>query len=92
VRRPHRLAPAVTLTLSSPTLHTLAGGSPIPISAKLSDGGTVRWQLAAGAPGSLSADSGDSVSYQPPSSALAAGTRVTVTASGSGASAALTLA
>lgn len=46
------------------------GGSAISITAALSSAGTVRWQLAPGAPGSLSADSGNSVSYQPPSTCL----------------------
>ncbi|KFI05882.1 hypothetical protein [Massilia sp. BSC265] len=83
--------PTATLNLSSPTFRTLAGGSAIPITAALSSGGTVRWQLAPGAPGSLSADSGNAVSYRPPAD-LAAHTTVTVTASGDGASAAMTLA
>jgi hypothetical protein len=85
-------APAPTLTLSSPTLRTIAGGSAIPLTAKLSSGGTVHWQLAAGAPGSLSADSGGSVRYLPPAGALAAPAVVTVTASGDGASASMNLA
>src|SRR5206468_5287962 len=84
--------PAATLSLSSPTLRTIAGGSAIPMTAKLSSGGAVHWQLAAGAPGSLSTDSGTTVRYQPPAGPLAAATTVTVTASGDGASAALTLA
>jgi hypothetical protein len=85
-------APAPTLTLSSPTLRTIAGGSAIPLTAKLSSGGTVHWQLAAGAPGSLSADSGGSVRYLPPAGALAAPAVITVTASGDGASASMNLA
>lgn len=85
-------APAPTLTLSSPTLRTIAGGSAIPLTAKLSSGGAVRWQLAAGAPGALSAASGASVNYLPPAGTLAAPATVAVTASGDGASATLTLA
>jgi hypothetical protein len=84
--------PSATLSLSSPTLRTIAGGSAIPMTAKLSSGAAVHWQLAAGAPGSLSADSGNTVRYQPPAGPLAAAATVTVSASGDGASAALTLA
>jgi len=85
-------APAATLSLSSPTLRTVAGGSAIPLTAKLSSGGTVHWQLGAGAPGALSAATGDSVRYLPPTGALAAPATVAITASGDGASATLTLA
>lgn len=81
-----------TLTLSSPTIRTIAGGSAIALGAKLSSGGAVRWQLDAGAPGSLSAASGDSVRYLPPAGSLAAPAVVGVSASGDGASAALKLA
>lgn len=83
---------AATLTLSSPTVRTVTGGSAIPLTATLSSGAAVRWQLPAGAPGSLSADTGTTVRYQPPAGALAAPATVTVTASGDGASASLTLA
>jgi hypothetical protein len=89
---PPPATPAPTLTLSSPTLRTITGGSAIPLTAKLSSGGMVHWQLAAGAPGSLSADSGGTVRYLPPAGALAAPTTVTVTASGDGASASMSLA
>jgi hypothetical protein len=78
--------------LSSPTLRTIAGGSAIPLTATLSGGGAVHWQLAAGAPGTLSADSGGSVRYLPPTGSLAAPAVVAVTASGGGASATMTLA
>jgi hypothetical protein len=84
--------PAATLSLSSPTLRTIAGGSAIPLTARLSSGAAVHWQLAAGAPGTLSADSGATVRYLPPAGPLAAPATVTITASGDGASAALTLA
>lgn len=83
--------PAPTLSLSSPTIRTIAGGSAIPLSATLSTGGAIRWKLADGAPGTLSADSGATVRYLPPAGALAASTMVPVTASGDGASATLTL-
>jgi hypothetical protein len=89
---PPPATPAPTLTLSSPTLRTIAGGSAIPLTAKLSSGAAVHWQLAAGAPGSLSADSGNNVRYLPPAGALATPTTVTVTASGDGASASMSLA
>jgi hypothetical protein len=84
--------PAPTLTLSSPTLRTLPGGPAIPLTAQLSSSATVNWTLAAGAPGTLSAQSGNSVRYLPPSGGLSAPTPVTITASGDGASATLTLA
>ena len=83
---------AATLSLSSPTMRTIAGGSAVPLTAKLSSGGTVRWQLPAGAPGSLSADNGATVRYLPPAGALAAPATVAVTASGDGATASMTLA
>jgi len=92
---PVTLAPpitAATLSLSSPTMRTIAGGSAVPLTARLSSGGAVHWQLAAGTPGSLSADSGVTVRYLPPAGALAAPATVGVTASGDGATAAMTLA
>lgn len=91
---PAQPAPPVTanMTLSSPTLRPITGGNAVPLSATLSSGGTVRWQLAAGAPGTLSADTGSVVRYQPPAGVLAAPVAVTVTATGDGASASLTLA
>lgn len=85
-------APAPTLPLSSPTIRTIAGGSAIPLAARLSSGGALRWQLDAGAPGSLSATSGDSVRYLPPAGSLATAAVVGVGASGDGAGAALKLA
>lgn len=84
--------PTATLGLSSTTLRTIGGGSAIPLTAALSSGGTVRWQLPAGTPGSLSADSGTTVRYLPPASGLAAPAVIPVTASGDGASATLALA
>lgn len=83
---------AATLSLSSPTLRTIGGGGAIPLTAKLSTGGTVHWQLATGAPGRLSADTGATVRYVPPPGALAAPATVTVAASGDGASASMNLA
>lgn len=84
--------PTPTLTISSPTLRTLPGGPAVPLTAQLSSGATVSWTLAAGAPGTLSAQSGNSVRYLPPSGGLTATTPVTITASGDGVSATLTLA
>ncbi|ALK98886.1 hypothetical protein AB595_01540 [Massilia sp. WF1] len=53
----------------------------------------MHWQLATGAPGSLSADTGDTVRYLPPAGALAVPAAVAITASGDGgASATMTLA
>lgn len=84
-------APAATLPLSSATLRTIAGGTPVALSAASPTGGTVRWQLSDGAPGLLSASLGATVRYLPPAS-LAAATTVTLTASDGDASAAMTLA
>ena len=86
--------PPVTasMTLSSPTLRTITGGGAVPLTATLSSGGAVRWQLPAGAPGTLSADTGGTVRYQPPAGVLAAPAAVTISATGDGASASLTLA
>ncbi|MFC3472068.1 hypothetical protein ACFOHT_19785 [Massilia oculi] len=81
-----------TMSLASPSLRTIAGGTPIPINATLSSGGAVRWRLSAGAPGSLSASTGASVRYLPPAGAIATESIVTVTASGDGATASLKLA
>ncbi len=88
---PGQPAPAATITVASPTTRTIGGGSAIPLTARLSTAGTVSWQLAAGAPGSLSATTGASVRYLPPPAALLAPLSVTVTASGDGASVAQTL-
>lgn len=74
-----------SITLSSASSQTLSGGKPVALSASVSSGDAVTWQLAAGAPGSLSAGSGASVNYIPPAS-VAAVTPVTVTASAGGAS------
>ncbi|GGY06296.1 hypothetical protein GJV26_07130 [Massilia dura] len=84
--------PAAVLTLSSPTIRTIGNGSAIPLTAKLSTAGTINWKLAPGAPGTLSASTGETVRYLPPASWSGTPAAVTVTASGDGASTALTLA
>ena len=84
--------PGATMSLSSTTVRTIAGGTAIPINATLSSGGAIRWQLAPGTPGSLSANNGAAVRYLPPTGTLTAPAIVTVTASGDGASATLKLA
>lgn len=89
--QPTQPVPAPTLTLSSQTLRTIAGGAPVSLEAQASSG-TVRWKLADGAPGKLSAETGNTVTYTPPASGIAGPTMVTVTASVDGASTSLTLA
>lgn len=84
--------PGATMSVTSPSLRTVAGGTALPLAATLSSGGAIRWQLQAGAPGSLSATTGGAVRYQPPASGLGAASVIDVTASGDGASATLKLA
>jgi len=75
-----------TITLNSARSELLAGSAPVALTATPSASATVSWQLAAGAPGSLSATSGASVNYLPPANAVTTITPVTVTASAGGAS------
>jgi hypothetical protein len=84
--------PTATLSVASQAIRTIAGGAPIALKAALSSGGTVQWKLAEGTPGTLSAATGTSVNYLPPSAGISAVTPVAVTASGDGAGASLTLA
>jgi hypothetical protein len=79
-----------SITLSATASQTLSGGKPVALTATLASSEPVTWQLAAGAPGSLSAASGGTVNYLPPAS-VAAMTTVTVTASAGGASKAISL-
>lgn len=75
-----------TLSVSATADQVLAGSAAVPLTATVSNGSAVKWQLAAGAPGSLSAGSGSSVNYLPPANGVAAITDVVVTASAGGAS------
>src|SRR5471032_1580518 len=75
-----------TIPLNSARSELLAGSAPVALTATPSASATVSWQLAAGAPGSLSATSGASVNYLPPANAVTTITPVTVTASAGGAS------
>ncbi|MGB9988200.1 hypothetical protein [Pseudoduganella rhizocola] len=83
--------PPVSVTASAAADQVLAGGAAVALTASASNGAAISWQLAAGAPGSLSATSGNSVSYTPPASGVGANTDVVVTASAGGGSKALTL-
>ncbi len=74
-----------SITLASAANRVLSGGKPVALTATLSSSDTVTWQLAAGAPGSLSATSGATVNYVPPAS-VAAMTQVDISASAGGAS------
>lgn len=79
-----------SITLSSTSSQTLSGGKPVPLSATVSSSDAVTWQLATGAPGSLSAASGGTVNYVPPAS-VGAITRVDIVASAGGASKTISL-
>jgi hypothetical protein len=78
--------PAPTIVVSATADQILAGSAGVPLTATVSNGSAVSWQLAAGAPGSLSATSGNSVNYTPPPAGVTASTDVVVTASAGGAS------
>jgi sugar lactone lactonase YvrE len=78
--------PAPTIGVSATADQILAGSAGVPLTATVSNGSAVSWQLAAGAPGSLSATSGNSVNYTPPPAGVTASTDVVVTASAGGAS------
>jgi len=74
-----------SIALSSTANQTLSGGKPVALSATVSSTDAVTWQLAAGAPGSLSASTGATVNYLPPASVTAI-TQVNITASAGGGS------
>jgi sugar lactone lactonase YvrE len=79
--------PAPTLLALNGGGTATAGAGAVPLSATHTGSGTVAWQLAAGSPGSLSASSGDSVSYlPPPAGAVTSPTTVTITATVDGVS------
>jgi sugar lactone lactonase YvrE len=79
--------PAPTLLALNGGGTATAGAAAVPLSATHTGSGTVAWQLAAGSPGSLSASSGDSVSYlPPPAGAVTSPTTVTITATVDGVS------
>jgi len=75
---PAQAAPEITLSSAPAAL--IASGPAVGLEAKLSLPGTVNWSLAPGAPGTLSAASGERVSYLPPPSVPGVA-EVTVTAS-----------
>jgi hypothetical protein len=70
-------APPV-VTLSAPVTQVLAGAKAVNISATVSTSDSISWQLAAGAPGSITG-SGATVQYTPPAS-VSANTPVVLTA------------
>ncbi|GGZ07342.1 hypothetical protein ACFFTM_04030 [Pseudoduganella plicata] len=76
-------APAVTLDATASAGQLLAGGATT-LTAAVSDNSAVSWQLAAGAPGKLSATTGASVTYTAPASGIAVPTAVNVTATAAG--------
>jgi sugar lactone lactonase YvrE len=55
-----------TLLAVADVAPTTAGAGPTTLTATHTGSGTVTWALAAGSPGSLSATTGDSVTYTPP--------------------------
>jgi len=75
-----------TLSVSAASATAMVGGKAVALTAATSDGSTVSWQLASGNPGALSAATGASVDYLPPTSGVGAATQVTITASAGGAS------
>ena len=76
-------APAVTLNAVASAVQLLAGAATT-LSATVSDNSAVTWQLAAGAPGKLSATTGASVTYTAPTTGIAVPTAVNVTATAAG--------
>ena len=82
--------PAPPLALASEAQTVTAGAKSIGLSTTGAPADSVSWALSPGAPGSLSASSGASVSYQPPAF-VTAPVQVTVTASAGGSAKSLTL-
>lgn len=78
-------AAPITLALSGSSNQVISGGTPVVLTASASNGATVNWSLASGNPGTLSATTGASVSYQPPAG-ISATTVVTITATSGGSS------
>lgn len=83
-------APATTLTVNSSATELHAGGQPLALTATLNGAGAVNWQLAPGSIGSLSAASGASINYLPPSQ-VTAPAQVTITATSAGLSKSIVL-
>ncbi|QGZ39705.1 hypothetical protein IP92_02007 [Pseudoduganella flava] len=77
---------STALTASASVPYALAGGGAVTLTAAVSDGTSVSWQLAAGSPGTLSGATGTSVTYLPPADGVAAAMPVTVTATAGAAS------
>lgn len=83
--------PPAVLTITASADRAVAGGSPVVLSAASPDSSAVSWTLEAGSPGSLSATSGNTVSYVPPPTSAISDTTVTVTASAAGQTAKTTI-
>jgi hypothetical protein len=85
---------SATPPVQTPATLSIAGGTteslsdkPITLTATASaNAGTLTWSLDAGNPGSLSANSGNTVNYLPPAGGVRANTPVRITATGSGVS------
>ncbi|MFZ6801240.1 hypothetical protein [Undibacterium sp. Di24W] len=83
----------VSLTISATSNEVYAGGVPVSLTVSKSQGsGTVNWSLNNSSLGSLSATSGDTIQYTPPSpQSLGGANSVTITASIGSVSQSLTL-
>jgi len=80
-----------TVSVDASTFRTIAGGVPVTLKATASDNSAVSWKLGDGVPGSLSAASGNTVTYLPPPGGISGTTAVPITASAGGTSQVLTL-
>lgn len=80
-----------TIDLST-TSSRIVGTKPVTVTATLGRGADVTWALGTGSPGTLSATTGASVTYTPPSAGVSAATPVTITATSAGVTATAKLA
>lgn len=76
-------AQTVSLSLSG---SAMLGSASLTISASLDHNAEVSWSLGSGNPGTLSATSGSSISYTPPTARVSAITPITLTATSAGVS------
>lgn len=89
---PAQPAAATELTLSAAGNDAYVGGAAVALTAALNGAGTIAWQLAAGNPGTLSAASGNNLSYTPPASSdVNAVAKVSITATSGSLSKTITL-
>ncbi|MEV4778469.1 hypothetical protein [Burkholderia sp. LMU1-1-1.1] len=80
-----------TIGLST-TSSRIVGTKPVTLTAVLGRGADVTWALGTGSLGTLSATTGNSVTYTPPAAAVSAATPVTITATSAGVTATAKLA